>query len=88
MSAPISNYHLVLTDELNALSLSNSRTFTGNFDAAGTQSHRVGIKFDNNLSGSGGDRNLYVDEVTFKGQVDGSDALLTMNGAKHWDFML
>jgi hypothetical protein len=63
-------------------------TFTGDFDAAGTQSHRVGIKFDNNLSGSGGDRNLYVDEVTFNGQVNTRDQALTMNGTKYWDFVL
>ncbi|MFD2223296.1 carbohydrate-binding domain-containing protein, partial [Microvirga arabica] len=64
-------------------------TFTGDFDAAGTQSHSVGIKFTNDrYNRDAGDRNLYVDEVTFNDQVNSSDALLTMNGAKSWDFVL
>jgi hypothetical protein len=64
-------------------------TFTGNFDQAGTQKHRVGVQFDNDLNGgSRGDRNLYVDAVTFNNQVNDLDAKLTSNTVKHWDFML
>jgi hypothetical protein len=64
-------------------------TFTGNFDQAGTQKHRVGVQFDNDLNGgSRGDRNLYVDAVTFNGQVNDLDVKLTSNTVKQWDFML
>ncbi|MBO1909674.1 DUF1593 domain-containing protein [Microvirga sp. 3-52] len=65
-------------------------TFTGNFDAdIGAQSHRVGIKFNNDLNGgSRGDRNLYVDQVTFNGEVNTLDAKLTSNGTKYWDFIV
>jgi hypothetical protein len=64
-------------------------TFTGDFDQGGTQRHRVGVQFDNDLyGGSRGDRNLYVDAITFNGQVNDLDATLTSNTIKQWDFML
>jgi hypothetical protein len=65
-------------------------TFTGDFDQnIGVQNHRVGIKFTNDLyGGSRGDRNLYVDKVTFNGVVNDLDAKMTSNGIKYWDFAL
>jgi hypothetical protein len=64
-------------------------TFRGDFDAAGVQSHRVSIRFDNDLyGGSKGDRNLYVDAITFNGHVNNLDGKMTSNTTKHWDFVL
>jgi hypothetical protein len=62
-------------------------TFKGNFDDAGLDPHKVGIKFDNNLyEGATKDRNLYVDKVTFNGVVNDTDAFLNKDGLKVWDF--
>jgi beta-glucanase (GH16 family) len=63
-------------------------TFTGVFDTNGTQAHKVGIQFTNNLSGTSGDRNLYVDEVTFNGGVSSRDVSITWNTTKYWEFIL
>lgn len=64
-------------------------TFTGDFDKAGTQKHSVSIQFDNDFNGgSRGDRNIFVDSVTFNDKVNDLDAKLTSNTIKHWDFML
>jgi hypothetical protein len=62
-------------------------TFTGDFDRDGSPT--VGIKFNNNLNaGTGKDRNLYVDEITFNGTVNNKDAKLLGNTTKYWDFVL
>ncbi|MBM1175584.1 hypothetical protein JQC81_32500, partial [Microvirga arabica] len=48
-----------------------------------------GVAFSNNLSKSGvGDRNLYVDEVTFDGVTNSTDTTFSMNMTKYWDFAL
>ncbi|MFD2227809.1 hypothetical protein ACFSM9_29410, partial [Microvirga arabica] len=57
--------------------------------AAGIQNHRGGVAFSNNLSKSGvGDRNLYVDEVTFNGRVQSQDVAITNSIDKNWFFTL
>ena len=65
-------------------------TFTGEFDAEGTQAHRVGIEFTNNASGRKAhqDRNLFVDSVEFNGVVNGTDEAFGVNATKYWDFSL
>jgi hypothetical protein len=64
-------------------------TFTGDFDAAGTQTHRLSIEFDNNLyAGAGKDRNLYIDHVTFNGKSNGTDVTMSTNMTKYYDFIL
>jgi hypothetical protein len=64
-------------------------TFKGDFDRlAGDQKHKVGIQFTNNLSGAAGDRNLYVDEITFNGENNTTNQSITWNTAKYWDFVL
>ena len=64
-------------------------TFKGDFDRlAGDQKHKVGIQFTNNLSGSTGDRNLYVDEITFNGETNTRDQAITWNTTKYSDFIL
>jgi hypothetical protein len=63
--------------------------FTGDFDAAGVQSHKVQIVFDNDaFGGSGKDRNLYIDEVSFNGVSNGQDWAYPVNGSHAWDFAL
>jgi hypothetical protein len=65
-------------------------TFKGEFDPSGTQAHRVGIQFNNDLYGGSPtkDRNLYVDKVTFNGVVNDRDSTFMSNGTKYWDFSL
>jgi hypothetical protein len=64
-------------------------TFKGDFDRlAGDQKHKVGIQFTNNLSGAAGDRNLYVDEITFNGENNTTNQSITWNTTKYWDFVL
>jgi hypothetical protein len=93
------NFSLLIDDEIvDATSLVTADynkgvwetfTFTGDFGADGSQSVRIGIKFTNDrYGGATGDRNLYVDEVMFNGQVDGLDRKLTSNSTSYWDFML
>jgi hypothetical protein len=63
--------------------------FTGDFDAAGVQSHKVQIVFDNDaFGGSGKDRALYIDEVSFNGVSNGQDWAYPVNGSHAWDFAL
>jgi hypothetical protein len=71
-------------------------TFKGNFDDAGTDAHRVGIRFNNDkwdgdataTTDEGHDRNLYIDKVTFNGVVNDIDARMGSNTIKYWDFTL
>jgi hypothetical protein len=64
-------------------------TFKGDFDTlAGDQKHKIGIKFTNNLLGPTGDRNLYVDEITFNGETNTKNQSITWNTTKFWDFIL
>lgn len=63
-------------------------TFTGDFDPSGVQTHKVGVKFTNNLSGPTGDRNLYIDEITFNSSVNSRDTAITWNTTKYWDFVV
>jgi hypothetical protein len=63
-------------------------TFTGDFDPSGVQAHKGGVKFTNNLSGAIGDRNLYINEITFNGSVNSRDTAITWNTTKYWDFAL
>lgn len=66
-------------------------TYKVDRDAAGIQERTVEITFDNDAwsgrSGTEGfDRNLYIDEVSFNGEVDGTDADFKWNGSKSWLF--
>ncbi|MGF7213488.1 hypothetical protein GGE65_008132 [Skermanella aerolata] len=68
-------------------------TFKGQFDADSIQKHKIEIQFNNDnwsgISGTEGfDRNLYVDEVTFNGKVNGSDAIFKTNATQAWLFEL
>jgi beta-glucanase (GH16 family) len=60
-------------------------TFHGDFHLDGTD--RVSVRFLNNLNeGPGMDRNLYVDQVSLNGEVNGTDGKLVYNTTLHWDF--
>ncbi len=71
-------------------------TFQGNFDSAGVDVHRVGIRFNNDkwdgdataTTDEGHDRNLYIDQVTFNGIVNDLDAAMGANTTSYWDFNL
>jgi len=63
--------------------------FTGDFDASGTQNHKVEIVFDNDrFGGVGNDKNLFIDAVTFNGVTNGQDWSYAVNGSHAWDFNL
>jgi hypothetical protein len=60
-------------------------TFQGDFHLDG--SDRVSVRFTNNLNeGTGMDRNLYVDQVTLNGEMNGLDQKLVYNTTVNWDF--
>ncbi len=62
--------------------------FSGDFDDAGIDPHKVQIRFDNDLyEGSGKDRNLVIDEVSFNGSVNEYDHTFKSNGSHTWDFL-
>jgi Protein of unknown function (DUF1593)/Ca-dependent carbohydrate-binding module xylan-binding len=83
-----------VVDASNAVSAVRSKgqwqefTFRGDFDDAGLDQHKVGIKFDNDLwhGTKTTDRNIYVDKVVFNGVVNDTDAFLDKNATKVWDF--
>jgi hypothetical protein len=74
----------------------NVRCSKGDFDAAGVDVHRVGIRFNNDkwdgdataMTDEGHDRNLYIDRVTFNGIVNDLDAAMGANTTRYWDFNL
>ncbi|RHZ99076.1 DUF1593 domain-containing protein [Cereibacter sphaeroides] len=60
-------------------------TFTGDWDLDG--SDQVGIRFlEDSYAGPGRDRNLYVDEVSLNGEVNGADRTFLQAGTETWDF--
>ncbi|MBM1175346.1 carbohydrate-binding domain-containing protein [Microvirga arabica] len=64
-------------------------TFTGDFDAAGSQKHKIEIDLLNDLWSRGkGDRNLYVDAVTFNGVTQSQDVAITNQIDKDWFFTI
>ena len=60
-------------------------------DAGDIQEREVEIIFNNDAwngrkGANGSDRNLYIDEVSFNGQVDDTDAVFKWNSTKSWLF--
>ena len=64
-------------------------TFTGEFDQDGSQKHKIEIDLLNDLMKKGvGDRNLYVDEITFNSVVQSQNVSITNSVDKYWLFTL
>ena len=66
-------------------------TYKGDLDSPGIQEREVEIIFNNDAwngrkGANGSDRNLYIDEVSFNGQVDVTDAVFKWNSTKSWLF--
>jgi hypothetical protein len=64
-------------------------TYKGSFVTPGVTAYRLGVQFTNDAFQAGvGDRNIWVDEVSLNGVINGTDRALTSNGTATWDIQL